>query len=178
MVNAVVVGQVEVGDAVPPQRGQHRRVGPEHEPLAQRSIYPRGRALKVGHHHVGFRKQRVDRRREQAVRAGMPYQPAHIAPEHHVASEKDGEGMAGRAGSNGRAGRAGSTGSTERAGVKGEPLRLSSLSPLSPPSALSPPSSNKSSCQDCCKQRNNQPSHRLSTRNCRISARCRQAPGR
>ena len=88
MVDGVVVGHVQVRDAMLPQHRKHCGVGPEHKALVERRLLLGDRTLDVGHHNVGRGKQRVDRLREKTVGTAMAYQPPHVAAEHHVAREK------------------------------------------------------------------------------------------
>ena len=93
LIDAVVVGQIEVGHAVAPQDGQHVGTGAEDETLVQGTLDVGRGTLQIGHHGISRGEEGVYRGCEQGVGAAVSYHPVHVAAEHDVAREEDVEGV-------------------------------------------------------------------------------------
>ena len=89
LVNAVVVGKVEVGEAVPAQYVQLNGIAAEDEPFVVGLPDFRCRALQVSHHDLAAVQQRVNGRCKEPVEAeavdGLP----NAAVQEDVAGEGD-----------------------------------------------------------------------------------------
>ena len=95
LVDAVVVGQVEVGDAMAPQGGQPFRLAAEDIDFLHGSLYLGDRALQIGHHNVGGMEERVDTGAEEGVDPLVADKLAHTPVEQHIAREDHAQRIAG-----------------------------------------------------------------------------------
>ena len=83
----MVVGQIEMGEAVGTQSLQPLRLGAEHELLHHRRFKRSGRAFQIPHHKVGTAEQGIRPRVEDALYAVAFYLPTHTPVEEDVARE-------------------------------------------------------------------------------------------
>ena len=88
LVDAVIVGQVEMGDVMLAERGEPFRFCTEYEFLEVRLYDFRGRALQVAHHVIRLTEQRIDAFREKAFDADMLNTLADAAVEQDVAGKE------------------------------------------------------------------------------------------
>jgi hypothetical protein len=87
LVDGVVVGQVEVGDAVLAQGVKPLGLGSEDEALLDWGLDLGGRALEIAHHDLGGTEHGVDAIREEMADSVTFYHPAHPTVEQDVAGE-------------------------------------------------------------------------------------------
>ena len=88
LVDAVIVGQVEMGDVMLAERGEPFRLSTEYEFLEVRLYGLGSRAFQVAHHVIRLTEQRIDAFREKALDADMFNTLSDPAVEQDVASKE------------------------------------------------------------------------------------------
>ena len=88
LVDAVIIGQIEMGDVMLAERGEPFRLSAENEFLEVRLDGLGSRAFQVAHHVIRLTEQRIDTFREKALNADMLNTLADAAVEQDVAGKE------------------------------------------------------------------------------------------